>query len=184
MRYFMAIINGYRIVWCPNHPRATTNGMVYEHILIAEQKLGRPLKPEEVVHHINKNRSDNRPENLIVFATKNDHTAFHRGCEILFDEDGVAHSDRTEYFCPICGKPKSRDAKCCKDCYKKANNETSSSRISREELKQKIRTQSFASIGREFGVCDNSIRRWCKGYKLPYRHDDIDRYTDEEWELV
>lgn len=56
--------------------------------------------------------------------------------------------------------------------------------IEREDLKFKIRTQSFLSIGKEFGLSDNMIRKWCKRYNLPFRKKDIDSYTEEEWSNV
>lgn len=180
----MAIINGYKVVWCPNHPRATTNGMVYEHILVAEQKIGRQLKPEEVVHHINHVRSDNRPENLMVFASNKDHTAFHNGCEIFLDDEGIAHSQMKKYSCKICGNPISKDATYCRECFKKQKTKITTIGITREELKCKIRHQSFLSIGRELGICGNSVKNLCKAYGLPYKSSIIKSYSDDEWNNV
>ena len=41
-----------------------TSGNVYEHRLILARKLGRSLRSEETVHHIDGNRRNNSPENL------------------------------------------------------------------------------------------------------------------------
>ena len=56
--------------------------------------------------------------------------------------------------------------------------------VSREDLKKLIRTQPFTKLGEMFGVSDNAIRKWCIKYNLPKTKSDIQKYTDEEWELI
>ena len=72
---------GYPVVYRPDHPRARSNGYVYEHILVMESKLGRRLKPDEVVHHIDKNKQNNSPDNLMLFASQREHDLFHWASE-------------------------------------------------------------------------------------------------------
>ena len=55
---------GYVLIYYPNHPFANSGGYVAEHRLVMENVLGRVLRTEEYVHHINGDKSDNRIENL------------------------------------------------------------------------------------------------------------------------
>lgn len=48
-----------------------------EHRVVMEKKLGRPLKPGEVVHHIDGDKHNNAPENLMVFASQTEHATWH-----------------------------------------------------------------------------------------------------------
>jgi hypothetical protein len=48
----------------------------YEHRLVMERILGRPLARNEVVHHIDGNKQNNLPENLRVL-TPSEHTLLH-----------------------------------------------------------------------------------------------------------
>lgn len=61
--------NGYLTITIGNKKR-------YIHRMVMEEHLGRPLMPNETVHHINGDKTDNRIENLALM-TSTEHRSHH-----------------------------------------------------------------------------------------------------------
>lgn len=96
--------DGYVLVWYPYHPYRDSDSYVREHRLVMEEKLRRFLLPEEVVHHINNIKDDNRLENLVVMTAR-EHMSFHS-------------SNRRDFnFVCSCGNTKHYGKGLCKRCY-------------------------------------------------------------------
>ena len=70
--------SGYVLLRMPGHHLADCRGYVYEHRLVAEQKLGRRLLPGELVHHIDENKQNNVPSNLEIVSGNAEHFLHHR----------------------------------------------------------------------------------------------------------
>lgn len=82
--------SGYILVLARNHPYKNSGFYVREHRLVVEKIIGRFLLPTEEVHHLDHNRKNNKPHNLMAFKSKSAHLRFEWGKpvnknEIIYD---------------------------------------------------------------------------------------------------
>ena len=82
------------------NPMANSNGVILEHRFIMSKKIGRFLEKDEIVHHINGDRTDNSPENLRLMNRK-DHNKLH----------GELVKSFTYEVCSYCGKTFKRETR-------------------------------------------------------------------------
>lgn len=62
--------DGYALVW-------VDGAYVLEHRYVVEQRIGRKLRPEEVVHHIDENPGNNADDNLELLPNQTEHQKRH-----------------------------------------------------------------------------------------------------------
>lgn len=185
------VVNGYVLVYKPDHPKAMKSGnwcgYIYEHILVAENSLKRKIKSSEEVHHLDLNRANNNPENLIVLE-KSQHTKLHnwisKGDLVLKNagENGVNSKkpksrDNTRICaCPGCNNVVTdpRNKCCSRECgltvrFSEANIDglRSSKAPLKKDLEEDIKTiANYSAIGRKYGVSDNAVRKWARKYGI------------------
>ena len=168
----------YKRIFVPGHPTANADGWMKEHRYIAEKKLGRLLKSEEVVHHIDGDKFNNNSDNLMIFKTNADHAAFHKGCKAILDKDVYWCPDKNiDYIiCPKCNENLMyKNSKTCSICQHISDRKVKD-RPSYDELFKLIKNTTFVKIGKMYGVTDNTVRKWCKSYNLPYKKKDLEEF--------
>ena len=155
----------YKEIYNPNHHRAKQNGYVDEHILIAESLIGRLLKKTEVVHHKDENKLNNDLSNLIVFVSNAAHSKFHKGGYLVpTSEKYVFDCEFEKEKCIMCGKTLNNNhtkTKLCSTCVCVKNRKVKN-RPSKEVLLKLLENNSFVSVGKKYGVSDNTIRKWLR----------------------
>lgn len=147
--------HGYAYMYDPSHPMANRSGKVYIHRLVASQKVGRKLASIEHVHHIDGNKLNNSPSNLLV-TTSSQHAIIHH----------IENGHRMSIFSPclICGKKTTNKKYCSQACSSFSQRRVE--RPSKEQLSKDIKSMSWLAIGRKYGVTDNAVRSWARHYEI------------------
>lgn len=76
-KFFKTTKLGYKMVYMPESKMAGKNGWVFLHRIVIAKSIGRDLTPEEVVHHIDGDPSNNTLSNLMLFPNNAEHRKYH-----------------------------------------------------------------------------------------------------------
>lgn len=86
-------IKGYPVMYIPDHPRAKSSGYVREHILVMEKMIGRTPTKEEEIHHIDLDKDNNNPLNLLLLKNHREHMKIHSKLTELLHSIGLKRDD-------------------------------------------------------------------------------------------
>lgn len=198
---YKLIKNGRPIVYEPTNSRAFKSGSlagyVYEHIIVTGNKLGRPIKTTEVIHHIDGDKTNNSEDNLLVLQSNLDHTRLHKNHMSLQEleklPDGAyrikdsamkyletdGHKFKlVDFVCTNCGKdftarPSYRHGEhafCSRKYLVAYNTNAKLASITKEELESILeRYKSYEQAAKYFGVSGRTVSKYCKllGAKKP-----------------
>ena len=152
----------------------------YECSICGQEPMWQGKELTLILDHINGKNKDDRLENLRWVCPN---------CNQQLDTTGAKNPQRKiiakKYYCIDCGIEISNGSKRCVSCFNKSQIiPLSKMCVTREELKDLIRTKSFCEIGRMFNVTDNSIRKWCDKYNLPRKKSEIVKISDNDWSKI
>lgn len=148
---------GYMYCYNPTHPLANKAGKVYEHRYVMSKHLGRWLTTDEVVHHKDGNRTNNKIENLEltnaryharIHAVERGCTYYTKVCKHCAKEFEVVGSKdfKSRKFCSVlCDKLSRRKFE-----------------VQKEVLEDLLWRYPMVQIAKLFGVSDKAIEKRAK----------------------
>lgn len=156
---------------------------VYEHVLIAEEIIDRPLKEGEVVHHLDKQRCNNSPDNLLVISNP-----MHMKLHGWMDKHEIIPNERQEeriklgcIRCEVCEKPISYGFRFCSlECSSDSNHKYK--HPTKEILEKLVWEKPTTKIAEDFGVSDKAIEKLCKKLEVekpPRGHWQKVKYSEK-----
>ena len=134
----------------------------YIHRLVYSTFVGEIVDGNDI-NHIDHDKGNNTPSNLESIthqANAKDQAIFANG--VYKDSHDYEHSHR----CPMCGGIIRYTSSVCVDCVNKSK---TSYRIPKDIILESLTRNNgnFTQAAKEFGMSDNSLRKWCKKYGLP-----------------
>ena len=172
--------HGYIYLYKPDHPNAYAGGTIMEHRWIMSQHLGRPLTKDELVHHINGDRQDNRIENLEL-TNRSEHKRIHQTLcqpdnltkeQLQYLLDHFTAEEVSAWF----GVERSvlrRWMQSWYIIYNRKGKFRKLDKISKVELVEKLKDNSMEAVAEMYGVNLSSIIRFIKENQIdrkPYCH--------------
>jgi len=143
----------------PGHYCANSSGQVYEHVYVMAKLIGRKLHDDECVHHIDRNRKNNDPSNLMLM-TKSEHALLH-----AMEDRGFSLKNFT---CKLCDSPFIANARferiyCSDSC---ARDDKKKFEIAPEDLEFLVWSRPTVDVARILGVSDVAVAKRCKKYGI------------------
>jgi Zn finger protein HypA/HybF involved in hydrogenase expression len=121
------------------------------------------------LHHINGQNTDNRLENLTILCPN-----CHAQTDNYSSKNVKMQITTSKKLICECGSKKTNAASSCYNCYSKNRRfKKVENRPSKDELLILLSNHSISSIGRQYKVNGNTIRKWCKNYNLPFKTQEI-----------
>lgn len=86
--------------------------------------------------------------------------------------------------CPVCGKKMYRYSQICNECIKReqlseaVSNTEEKIKIGKVEFAKLILDKGFSRVGKEYGVSDATIKKWCARIGIPRTKDELQRWYD------
>lgn len=172
---------GYKYIYDPKHKLANKSGKVYEHIYVMVQHLGRNLTENECIHHINRDRSDNRIENLLLLSNE-EHGLLHwlekeyipvgsiKTLQDLYVNQHFLYEDRVCTSCnTVFNTLKISDQQfCSKICGAFARRKIAiNPEIDKDYLNQLVWEMPTIQVAKLLNVSDVAVGKWCKKLGIP-----------------